>query len=250
MLDFLLPTGCLVCRNWIPRRDDARIICLRCRTRLRALSWPRCPRCHYPRGTGRVEASDCLECRHWPLELAAARCAFELVAPADDLVHAIKYEGWREVAGFMSEAMAKALEDPLPISAVVDKKRTVIVPIPTTAQRAAARGYNQAGLLAEGIAQLMNLPVCAPLIRVSLGVERSQTTLSPTERRENVQGAFEVDDAGARPVMGADVILVDDVLTTGATAGEASRMLSEAGASTVTLVAFARAVPRRPRRAA
>jgi ComF family protein len=248
VLDFLLPTGCVVCRKWIPTRDDAPILCAPCRTRLREATWPRCSRCHHPRGTGRVVVPDCLECREWPPELTAARYAYVLEAPAVDLVHALKYEGWREAAYYMGGAMAAAFQGNQPSGpASGHARRTIVVPVPTTPGRERTRGYNQAHLLAERFAGLTGLPLYLALTRT--GAPRSQTSLSPAERSENVRGAFGL-AAAVRAVRGAHVVLVDDVLTTGATAGEAAVVLVGGGAARVTLVAFARALPSRPRKAA
>ncbi len=240
-------------------------MCVRCRTRLREPAWPRCARCHHPRGTGRSDEPDCLECRPWPVALTAARYAYSLEAPADDLVHALKYEGWRELADFIARAMAKAAlphgfrglgakRAPRPCSegargvCVEASNRRVIVPIPTTARRLRQRGYNQAELIAERLAELSDLPTRLALERRGDG--RSQTSLTPAERRENVRGAFTPVGRAERMVRGAHILLVDDVLTTGSTAGEAASTLTEMGAEAVTLIAFARALPSISRRVA
>jgi predicted amidophosphoribosyltransferase len=107
------------------------------------------------------------------------------------------------------------------------------------------RGYNQAELLARRLAWERGLRLVHALERSGEG--RSQTTLAPTERRENVRGVF-AHVAGAAPhVSGADVLLVDDVLTTGATASSSATALASLGAASVTLVAYARALPSGPR---
>jgi ComF family protein len=126
--------------------------------------------------------------------------------------------------------------------------RRVVVPVPTTAARLRERGYNQAALLADGVGRGLGLPVYDALERGGSG--RSQTALAPAERRENVRGACRARRSAARPVAGAHVLLIDDVLTTGATAAEAASALTETGATAVTLVTFARALPGRARRAA
>lgn len=234
LVDLLLPAGCVACRAWIPAREEA-LVCATCRSRLRAPPWPRCPRCHHPRGTGRSDEPDCLECRPWGEPLSHARYAYVLEPPADDLVHALKYEGWPELADLMGSAMARV---PLPPSGGTER---VVVPVPTTAERLRARGYNQAALLAERIALKTGAALQAAISR--RGGRPSQTTLAPDERRDNVRGVFEPVSGAGGGVDGLDVLLVDDVLTTGATAAEAARTLAAMGARRVTLVAFARALP-------
>lgn len=236
LLDFLLPTGCVCCRAWIPAGGARAIVCDRCRTRLAEASWPRCPRCHAPTGTGRDDAADCLECRDWPAELSRARYAHVLAPPATDLIHALKYEGWGELAALMGGVMAHTAREHLPRPEHRGGSR-VVVPVPTTDRRLKARGYNQARLLAEVVAGELGLPILGALVRRK--APTSQTTLSPRARRENVRDAFDA----VHGLRGAHVLLVDDVLTTGATAGEAARTLTGAGAGDVSLVAYGRALP-------
>lgn len=112
--------------------------------------------------------------------------------------------------------------------------------MPTTRRRLLARGYNQAELLAREYARARNLPLWTGLVREETGA--TQVGLQPSERRANVSGAFQLD--GPRRVMARHVLLVDDVLTTGATAGAAAQTLVAGGAAHVVLVAFGRALTR------
>ncbi|MGE0159185.1 MAG: ComF family protein [Gemmatimonadales bacterium] len=232
LVELLLPAGCISCGAWIPR-GKAELVCGRCRSRFRAAPWPRCPRCHFPRGAGRPDAPDCLECRPWSPALAAARYAFVLATPVDDLVHALKYEGWPALAGLMGGQLAE-------IRLPDDDRASVVVPVPTTTNRRRRRGYNQAELLAERFAACTGRSLRNALVRRSEG--RSQTSLSPAERRANVRGVF-APNPSVGSLEGARVLLVDDVLTTGSTAAEAATTLAAMGAAHVTLVAFARALP-------
>ena len=171
----------------------------------------------------------------------AARFAFELASPVDDLVHGLKYEGWRELAGLMGEAVARL---DVPDQWV---RNAVVVPVPTTPNRLRSRGYNQAALLAMRVADLRRLPLVNALERREGA--GSQTTLTRDERRRNVRGAFAPTREAAR-ARGRTVLLVDDVLTTGATVSEAADALSEAGVPEVVVLTFARVVPTRARDAA
>lgn len=240
LADFLMPAGCVACRSWIPAVGDARpLVCPSCKMRLRSPSWPRCVRCHHPLGTGRSDSADCLQCLDWPDALTRARSAVVLAPPADGLVHALKYEGWRELGGFMSDAMVEVARD-VPAD--------VVVPVPTTGSRRKKRGYNQAEVLAELVASAIGVQMVQALNRRR--GEGSQTSLTPAERRANVRGAFVRGPGLGALLRGADVLLVDDVLTTGATGGEAATALAGAGAGTVTLVTYARALPSTALRAA
>jgi ComF family protein len=119
----------------------------------------------------------------------------------------------------------------------------VCVPVPTSAQRIRERGYNQAGLLAAAFARRTGRECLPALARTAASA--SQTGLQPVKRRANVAGAFRLDPVLARRLGNAHVILIDDVLTTGATAVECTRILEAGGVRCVTLITFARALDAR-----
>jgi ComF family protein len=187
-------------------------------------------------GTGRRTEPDCLECREWPEALAETRYAFVLRPPADRLVHALKYEGWAELAYEMGRSMARIWQ---PEGAMGDP--SLVVPVPTTPARVRKRGYNQAELLAECFAEARGLTLVKALERAGRG--GTQVALHPSERRANVRGVFAARSAQLARLRGARVILIDDVLTTGSTAAAAASELRRAGAKRVVLVAYARALP-------
>lgn len=193
-----------------------------------------------PLGTGRSGASSCEECHGWPAALTLARSAVILAPPADRLVHALKYEGWRHVASLMGERIAR-----IRLPGRFRPGRAVVVPVPTTRARRRGRGYNQARVVAEALAERRGDEVSGALIRVSGG--GSQVSLHPSQRRRNVRGAFTIGEGAGPRIRGRPVLLVDDVLTTGATAGAAARTLAAAGARGVAVVTFARALPYRVR---
>lgn len=236
LFDLLLPAGCLSCGTWIPSHGRVGLLCGPCRSRLPRAPWPRCPRCHHPLGTGREAGPTCRACRDWPDALAGARHAVVLAPPADALVHALKYEGWKELAPEMGRAMARAV-GPLGGTLVPP----IVVPVPTTPSRLRTRGYNQARLLADALGEALGLTVADGLERTRGGA--TQVALHPSQRRANVKGVFAVRGESSARLKGARVLLVDDVLTTGATAGAAATELARAGVSHVTLVTYARALP-------
>jgi ComF family protein len=153
-------------------------------------------------------------------------------------VHALKYEGWRELAREMGASMAGVVA---PTFRTVAEPPPVVVYVPTTRERERHRGYNQAELLARSLAGCLRLQVVPALIRTRGGA--TQVSLHPSQRRANVKGVFRARDDAVGRVRNARVILVDDVLTTGATAGAAAAELARMEASEVTLVTYARALP-------
>ncbi|HEX7049626.1 MAG TPA: ComF family protein [Longimicrobiales bacterium] len=240
LLDLVFAPVCLGCDGAIAPADSVRLVCRRCRSLLRALPEPACARCGAPRlRTGRLPEPTCGECRDWPPSLRAARSACVLHPPGDRLVHRLKYHGWRALAGFMAERMA-ALELPWDVR----EEAALVVPVPTTRTRLRERGYNQAGLLAEALAQRTGREA-RPLLERT-GARTTQTALQPAARGANVAGAFRIAGTeAAREVRGAHLLLVDDVLTTGATAAECTRTLVSAGARCVSVITFARALDAR-----
>ncbi len=235
LLDLLFSPICLACDGPISPGDTARLICRRCRSRLPVPPAPLCPRCGAPRlRTGRAEAGlACRECERWPPALRAARSACLLLPPADRVVHRLKYRGWSALAEPMAERMAQV---PLPPDVA---QARLVVPVATTAARRRTRGYNQAALLASALAKRTDRQVLEALERST--ATSSQIALQPAERGANVSGAFRVVAGVERGLKRADILLVDDVLTTGATAGECARALMAAGARSVSILTFARA---------
>ena len=239
LVDLVLAPICLSCAARIAAGDDARLVCRRCRSLLRPLPPPHCPRCGAPRlATGREPGPECSHCEPWPPALRCARTACLLHPPADVLVHQLKYRGWRALALPLAERMAATrLPDDVMDEALV------CVPVPTTTARLRQRGYNQAELLARAFAARTGRTVRNVLERA--GGARSQTALQPVARGANVAGAFRVAAGAAPELRRAHLLLVDDVLTTGATAAECTRTLQAAGARCVSLITFARALDAR-----
>ncbi|MGH7504872.1 MAG: ComF family protein, partial [Longimicrobiales bacterium] len=156
--------------------------------------------------------------------------------PADRIVHQLKYRGWRALSGPMAERMAS-----LRLPEDVDVEARLVVAVPTTAVRLRERGYNQADLIAHAFARRTGRRVRSLLVR--RGVSGSQTRLQPASRATNVAGTFAM--AGDERLDRVHLLLVDDVLTTGATALECARVLVEAGARCVSMITFARALDAR-----
>jgi ComF family protein len=148
------------------------------------------------------------------------------------LVHELKFRGRRRVATLLAEAL---VEDPA--SAGTLTTEGVLVPVPLHPRRRRARGFNQSEVLAEAIGRRCGL-IVAPAALVRRKETAAQTGLSAAARRANVAGAFAV--RRRAQIAGRVVVLVDDVVTTGATARACARALRQAGATEVRLLTVAR----------
>ena len=241
---FLLPNVCVACERPIePTRAD-RLVCGLCRARLTGLVGG-CERCSQPL----PPVGPCRFCVEWPVVLSSVRSAVWLSDEAREIVHHLKYEGYRALASEIAEIIVRCLPQP---------PRGVLVPIPLGKRRLRSRGYNQAEEIARALADQWNLPLAGGLLRRTRDT-RTQTALAPEEREENVKGAFAspsmvpqrpsaplamVTDGDVRRCRRSGaIILIDDVLTTGATLAAAARSLEQAGWKQVGAVTFARALP-------
>jgi ComF family protein len=119
-------------------------------------------------------------------------------------------------------------------------ERAALIPIPLARSRERERGYNQSAVLAAELSALWKIAVWADVVERARDT-RTQTELTPGERLSNVAGAFRVHDFASRRLRGAHVMLVDDVVTTGATLGACALALFEAGTRIISYVTFGRA---------
>jgi ComF family protein len=220
---FLLPGACLLCNEPISERENDALICDLCRIRWRAIPHPVCDRCGQPSFGG----LECRLCAAWPAGLIRVRSAVWLEGSARDAVHQLKYQGWSRAA----EAMAEAMRGLEPLTGQVS-----LIPIPLGGRRQRQRGYNQSERIAAALGGRIGAPVREDLLQ-RVRETRTQTALTPEARHANVAGAFR-----AGQVDGLELVLVDDVFTTGATLAAAAAALSAAGARRVEAVTFARAV--------
>ena len=159
-----------------------------------------------------------------------------------DIVGGLKYAGWERTALGMGARMSR-----LPWPRDVLDERSALVPVPLSTVRERERGFNQSARLACAIAPRWNIPVWQRAL-VRTRATPSQTRLTPADRLRNVAGAFSVPPAAREVLVGAHVILVDDVVTTAATLNACAAALMAGGARIVSYVTFARARTERDRR--
>ena len=155
-----------------------------------------------------------------------------------ELIHLLKYNQVRPAANVLGRMLVEAMEDLQP---VFSASEILVVPVPLHSRKLRQRGFNQSELIARAALKLKSATARFQLIPGLLERQRetkSQIGLSRHQRRENIRGAFVV--AKAREVAGREVLLVDDVFTTGTTVSECARVLGRAGASKVYVATVAR----------
>jgi ComF family protein len=168
----------------------------------------------------------CMLCRNGRRGYDEAFCYGAYEGTLRKLIHLFKYSGMRRLARPLGALLADALPR--------DRQFDLVTPVPLHWRRRWQRGFNQSELLGKAIARARRIPAKNLLRRAS--ATRAQAGLSNAQRRENVVGAFR---ARGR-VNGLRILLIDDVMTTGATAGACARALKKAGAKSVAVLALAR----------
>ena len=176
----------------------------------------------------------CGPCRRRAPGFDYARSAARYEDVMREALHAFKFRGRRALAAPLGELLVEAMEGRLPAGVPA-----LLVPVPLHPRRERERGFNQASLLARRVGRAWRVPVPDDVL-VRAVATPSQTELDAPARRANVRDAFRL----RRPelVVGRHVLLVDDILTTGATLSECARCLREGGAVTVGALAVARVV--------
>lgn len=216
------PATCLACGEPGDARAD-RDLCDACHARL---PWQgsACPRCALPLPAGSPDLP-CGACQSRASPLAEVRAAFAYAAPLDRLLPMLKFHHSLPVArllsGLMAESLAGRYGDFAPDA--------VLLPLPLHAARLRKRGYDQSLELARPLARACGLPLATGLLR-RCKATRAQSRLHRDDRRANLRGAFRVREHVALP---SHVVLLDDVMTTGATLESAAQALRDAGVARV-----------------
>jgi ComF family protein len=236
ILNFLYPPRCAVCEANFGL-DATRRVCDRCLSRMERLATPLCECCGGPLESIRTGELRCAQCLKSPPVFARARALARYRPSDEDERHTLPSLIRRHKYG-LDQALGRALTEflgpQLPFTA---DDCDLVMPVPLHRGRLWWRGFNQAALLAAEVARRLERPLdLGTLVRSRATV--SQTSRSRDERRRNVRGAFTV----RRPhrVANRRILLVDDVMTTGATADECARVLLAAGASRVEVFTLAR----------
>src|SRR3982075_2250501 len=229
-LDIALPTLCVSCREPV----DGEGVCAKCWAKLSFIAPPFCPKLGIPfvydPGPGLLS----MEAISDPPAYQRARAAVRYDDVARTLVHALKYQDRTDLAPAMGRWMARAGRELL-------DEADVLVPVPLHWRRGGSRRYNQSGALARSIERQSGVKVISEVLR-RVRPTQQQIGLSRAPRASNVQGAFKVAADRQSEIQGRRVVLIDDVLTSGATVDACARALLRAKAAQVDVLVFARVV--------
>lgn len=219
-----LPSLCAVCHGWGRAR-----VCDACDHRY-TVAVPRCVRCALQVPSG---VPVCGACLVDPPAFTSALAAVDYTHPWDGLVGRFKFHAALDLARPLARRMLQAQRNaawPVP---------DLLLPVPLSRARLRERGYNQAWELARRLGRELSCPV-DPALLLRVRNTLHQLALPPGERTGNVRGAFAVEPLRRAELAGRRVTLVDDVMTSGATLAEASRVLLQAGATEVHVWVLAR----------
>ena len=218
LLDLIFPRTCAGCGR------EGGYLCDECEAEIPRLEPPQCRLCSAP-----SRSSLCAWCRSANQPFNGITAPYRWTGVVQELVYSLKYRNVRASAPRLAELMSAHLAE-------TSISPDIIAPVPLHLSRERERGYNQSELLAMGISKSTGIPMANGLLARVRNTPPQVSMSTPEERRRNVVGAFECvgDAAGKR------VLLVDDVVTTGATVAECSAQLRQAGAASIWVLSLGR----------
>ena len=224
------PPTCVVCTENVARSE---YLCADCQRRAPRIAAPFCAKCSEPFPGAITQTFSCANCEHRELHFECAVAAYRSRGLVRRLVHDFKYGRQRHLRHPLTAWLRETLSDPR----LRGRHFDLIVAVPLHPARERERGFNQAALLAELLAQSMKVTARPLLERTRYTT--TQTAYDRAERMENLAGAFRL--RKNRDVRDLRVLLIDDVLTTGSTLSECARVLRAGGAVSIHAATAARA---------
>ena len=226
LLDFLLPPICGICHCPVSENTT---LCPDCFSKINFISKPYCPICGRPLPFDIMGECICAKCLTKRPLFLKARAAVRYDEISKKILLPFKHGDRLDLAPLIIKLMRRAADELMP-------EADIVIPVPLHRWRILKRKYNQSAILANRLAKMYQKPY-APCVLKRVRATPSQGHLSAIERKKNVTKAFKVTKPDK--IKGKRILLVDDVLTTGATANECTKVLLRAGAKQVCLLTFA-----------
>jgi ComF family protein len=251
LLSLLFPSHCRLCQTPLTRMSRVPV-CEGCIGAMAPIEGPRCAACgerlmspHLR--SERDESPLCLMCLQNEPVFARASAYGSYDGGLREMIHLLKYERVRPAANVLGRMLAEVVSD---LAEAFGAEGPVVMPVPLHATKLRRRGFNQSELIARAMLKLKPAALNFKLNTTALVRHRateSQTGLTPPQRRENMRGAFQV--GRSDQIRGRDILLIDDVFTTGTTVSECARVLRRAGACRVFVATVARVLKPEAQRA-
>ena len=226
VLDFLYPPIYCVCCERRLQKSAIHGICSQCSENLPFVHNPRCSICGKPAVS---EDMVCMECKYHRHDYNQALAVFEYSLTVREMIHRYKYNGEHGLSRTFGYFLSGLLEES-------GWKADLMIPVPLHENRFKSRGFNQSALLADYLSQKTGIP-CMENVLIRPLDTQTQTGLNRSKRAENLKNAFTT--VGPETIRNKNILLIDDVHTTGATADSCSRVLRKAGAAKVYVITIA-----------
>lgn len=230
-LSLIYPSACQICGEARSSRDEG-YVCVQCWKKVRFIQEPFCDRCGLPYDGAITTEFECSNCREMELHFSSARSAVVARDLVLDVIHRYKYSRALWFEPFLADLLIRRAKPVL-----AGQNWNVIVPVPLHPVKKREREFNQAERLAQALSHAIDVPVNTSWIERA-EFTRTQTLLTKTQRMANVQGAFRMKTK--RKLNGENIILLDDVMTTGATTSACAKVLQRAGAGHICVWTVAR----------
>lgn len=230
-LNLIYPPHCLICRQYAPRQQPHELLCPSCQSKIALNRPPFCQKCsrHLKGPHPSPLCQDCVQF-HPAFDFAWSACLFQ--EPLRSLLHQFKYHQKTQMRHLLVHLMNTFISTQHLDIAQFD----ALLPIPLHATRKRERGYNQSALLAQGLAREWQIPLAKHILKRTQPTP-SQTHLHQKERWTNLHEAFTMKPFTS--LKGRSILIIDDLLTTGATTSHAAKVLKQAGAKTVGVLTVA-----------
>lgn len=218
ILDFFLPRFCVSCRKKLIINEE--IICAQCFSHFEVADFERIENEYIKKFSEDNYLSD-----------FSSAFIFQEGFELQKLIHSLKYDKNYHVGKFLGKITAELLSEKILLW-----KSNLIIPIPLHILRKADRGFNQANEIANGISKSLKIPIKSNILKRKIYTV-TQTKLNLKERKKNIEGAFRLNKSAE--IIGKNILLVDDVITTGATINECAKVLKQNGANKICAISAA-----------